>query len=48
MNDNGAVLVSGPGQTSVDGIYAVGPASNMAGGSPPYGALALSIAEQLG
>jgi len=47
-DNRGAVLVSGPGQSAVDGIYAVGPASNLVGGTPPYGALAMAIAEQLG
>jgi thioredoxin reductase (NADPH) len=47
-DDNGAISVSGPGQSSVQGIFAAGPASTVAGAAPPYQALADLIAENLG
>jgi thioredoxin reductase len=45
--NDGAVAVSGPGRTSREGIYAVGPVAAEVGGAPPYGALAEAITRRL-
>ncbi len=43
LTEQGAVDVSGPGASSVPGIYAVGPVASVGGDTPPYPALAQAI-----
>ncbi len=46
--DSGAIATNGPGTSSVDGIYAVGPVASVDGDTPPYPALAEIILARTG